>query len=175
MDRPCTRGTVTLGLGREPRSQAISASGEARFDQLPRAFEGLLVPMTITCSGFRDLASVAVLNHERPSDVVLEPLAPVCGNGHVDPGEQCDDGNRISGDGCSSTCRLEAKPVVPPARAAVREGPCSVTPGAILESARIDCSLLDPVKDKSLYDSIRARKLHKEPAYRCTAIYQCKR
>ena len=30
-----------------------------------------------------------------------------CGNGHVDPGEQCDDGNRVSGDGCSATCQNE--------------------------------------------------------------------
>jgi cysteine-rich repeat protein len=26
----------------------------------------------------------------------------------VDPGEQCDDGNTVSGDGCSSTCQNEA-------------------------------------------------------------------
>ena len=30
-----------------------------------------------------------------------------CGNGHLDPGEQCDDGNRVSGDGCSATCQNE--------------------------------------------------------------------
>jgi len=30
-----------------------------------------------------------------------------CGNHVVDPGEQCDDGNTTSGDGCSSTCELE--------------------------------------------------------------------
>ncbi len=28
---------------------------------------------------------------------------PSCGNGVVDVGEQCDDGNTVSGDGCSST------------------------------------------------------------------------
>ncbi|HEY1549598.1 MAG TPA: myxococcus cysteine-rich repeat containing protein [Kofleriaceae bacterium] len=32
----------------------------------------------------------------------------LCGNGVLDPGEQCDDGNTVSGDGCSSTCQLEA-------------------------------------------------------------------
>jgi cysteine-rich repeat protein len=31
----------------------------------------------------------------------------VCGDGFRDPGEQCDDGNTASGDGCSSTCQLE--------------------------------------------------------------------
>lgn len=31
-----------------------------------------------------------------------------CGNGVMDAGEQCDDGNGTSGDGCSSTCQTEA-------------------------------------------------------------------
>jgi cysteine-rich repeat protein len=30
-----------------------------------------------------------------------------CGNGYVDPGEQCDDGNRMDGDGCSQYCMFE--------------------------------------------------------------------
>ena len=30
----------------------------------------------------------------------------VCGNGQLDPGEECDDGNKNNGDACSSTCRL---------------------------------------------------------------------
>ena len=35
--------------------------------------------------------------------------APLCGNGQVDSGEQCDDGNTRDGDGCSSDCqRAEA-------------------------------------------------------------------
>jgi cysteine-rich repeat protein len=32
----------------------------------------------------------------------------LCGDGVIDPGEQCDDGNAKSGDCCSSTCQLEA-------------------------------------------------------------------
>ena len=32
---------------------------------------------------------------------------PVCGNGAIETGEQCDDGNTESGDGCSALCRLE--------------------------------------------------------------------
>ncbi len=31
-----------------------------------------------------------------------------CGNGTVEAGEQCDDGNRIDGDGCDSNCTLTA-------------------------------------------------------------------
>src|SRR6185436_15870448 len=34
-------------------------------------------------------------------------FAPVCGNAEIESGEQCDDGNTQDGDGCSSTCKLE--------------------------------------------------------------------
>jgi cysteine-rich repeat protein len=33
---------------------------------------------------------------------------PRCGNGFVDPGEQCDDGNLVNGDGCEANCTLPA-------------------------------------------------------------------
>jgi len=35
-------------------------------------------------------------------------LAVLCGNGTLDPGEECDDANRGDGDGCSASCQLEA-------------------------------------------------------------------
>jgi MYXO-CTERM domain-containing protein len=34
--------------------------------------------------------------------------AGICGDGLVDPGEGCDDGNNVDGDGCSATCEPEA-------------------------------------------------------------------
>jgi cysteine-rich repeat protein len=41
-------------------------------------------------------------------DVVLTPGGgAVCGNGVIEAGEQCDDGNTANGDGCSSTCAIE--------------------------------------------------------------------
>ena len=45
-----------------------------------------------------------------------------CGDGVLDLGEQCDDGNLIDGDCCSSTCQLETTDTV--CRAAA--GPCDV-------------------------------------------------
>jgi len=35
------------------------------------------------------------------------PLQSVCGNGIIENDETCDDGNSLSGDGCSSICQLE--------------------------------------------------------------------
>ena len=37
----------------------------------------------------------------------FDACGPHCGNGLIETGEQCDDKNTLSGDGCSSTCRLE--------------------------------------------------------------------
>lgn len=36
---------------------------------------------------------------------IYEQKQEVCGNAHIDPGEVCDDGNTVSGDGCSADCR----------------------------------------------------------------------
>jgi cysteine-rich repeat protein len=38
----------------------------------------------------------------------LTPTGPVCGNGVIEDGERCDDGNNIEGDGCSINCLNEA-------------------------------------------------------------------
>ena len=37
-----------------------------------------------------------------------EVITPVCGDGFIGYGEECDDGNTVSGDGCSATCIVEA-------------------------------------------------------------------
>ncbi|MBA3465143.1 MAG: DUF4215 domain-containing protein [Deltaproteobacteria bacterium] len=42
------------------------------------------------------------------------PPEPACGDHFVDAGEQCDDGNTASGDGCSATCMTEMNPPPPP-------------------------------------------------------------
>ena len=40
----------------------------------------------------------------------ISPMPPVCGDGAVDPGEECDDGNRLNGDGCDWLCRIGSDP-----------------------------------------------------------------
>lgn len=40
-----------------------------------------------------------------------DPDCQVCGDGNIDPGEECDDGNNIAGDGCFK-CKLENQPPV---------------------------------------------------------------
>lgn len=53
--------------------------------------------------------------HDDPSDSPdPRPTPPLCGDGNVDEDEQCDDNNTVSGDGCSSTCQVEATPTPGP-------------------------------------------------------------
>lgn len=53
-----------------------------------------------------------------PSDIIsiwpFRDPAPVCGNGIVENGEICDDGNLIPNDGCSATCQIEMPEPPPP-------------------------------------------------------------
>ncbi|GIV28719.1 MAG: hypothetical protein KatS3mg027_2533 [Bacteroidia bacterium] len=40
--------------------------------------------------------------------VSVQIIGPqVCGNGYLEPPEECDDGNLVNGDGCSDQCLLE--------------------------------------------------------------------
>jgi cysteine-rich repeat protein len=45
--------------------------------------------------------------HARGDFVLEKAPVPVCGNGSVESGEQCDDGNTDGGDGCSAACLVE--------------------------------------------------------------------
>ena len=65
---------------------------------------------------------------------------PVCGNGVLETGEQCDDGNVIDGDGCSAACQTEPEPSIAPP-----EGCCSTGrggSGAIVLSLATLCLVL---------------------------------
>ena len=54
----------------------------------------------------------------------------VCGDGTQEEGEQCDDGNTVNGDGCSSNCRLEfTEETEPNDTCAAPNGPYLIPPG----------------------------------------------
>lgn len=45
-------------------------------------------------------------------EAYLPPPGPACGNGKLEAGEECDDGNAAGGDGCSAACAAEPPPPV---------------------------------------------------------------
>lgn len=83
------------------------------FDSFPAEFIPLAIAKGITGPG-----SLTFADKSFGIPYILasgEGVAPIlCGNGKPDPGEQCDDGNTASGDGCSSQCLTEAPVNDPP-------------------------------------------------------------
>ena len=54
-----------------------------------------------------DSAASDVTSDQASEAAEAGSAGPNCGNGVLDPGEQCDDGNRFNLDGCDSSCRYE--------------------------------------------------------------------
>jgi cysteine-rich repeat protein len=66
----------------------------------------------------------------------------ICGNGHVDPGEGCDDGNRVNGDCCNSGCLSDANGTrCDDADACTRSDACQG--GVCVGSNPVSCSASD--------------------------------
>jgi uncharacterized delta-60 repeat protein len=53
------------------------------------------------------VAGVATVGGRRVFALARYLPGDICGNGILEPGEQCDDGNTADGDCCSSTCQLQ--------------------------------------------------------------------
>jgi cysteine-rich repeat protein len=49
----------------------------------------------------------SALDCPRMTCIAGQCVSPSCGNGIVESGEECEDGNSIDGDGCSAMCRRE--------------------------------------------------------------------
>ena len=97
----CNPGDQQVGMdcpaGRECYTLSLSC-GSGQYNTITCAY-GTDASVDVGASG----ASAGAL--DTGVDVRMIRL---CGNGVLDPGEQCDDGNRTNGDGCSATCQIEA-------------------------------------------------------------------
>jgi len=69
-----------------------------------------------------------------------------CGNGNVDPGEQCDDGNLTSGDGCENDCTWSPNTPTP-----------GVTPTAAEATPPADRALTNPIRSLIRKGPIRVK------------------
>src|SRR5262245_64750215 len=61
---------------------------------------------TKLCGGADPLHFPCTVTFATPEEVERVCIAE-CGDGILDPGEECDDGNNANGDGCSATCTKE--------------------------------------------------------------------
>jgi len=81
--------------------------------------------------------------------------AELCGNGALDAGEQCDDGNLLDGDGCNAECRIRLCLAVPPSDCiAARRASFAVSQKITekRESASFKLSLADFAEETSPLD-----------------------
>jgi cysteine-rich repeat protein len=102
-------------LGRLPRGISSGALGELLVIDSAGGTGGAgalftVHPMTgvrTRISDFGNGAEGPIGARPQGMCVVPVPAASRCGDGILDPGEECDDGNLTDGDGCSAVCRLE--------------------------------------------------------------------
>ena len=103
-----------------PHTHCYSPPVDECYDQEPGCYAGPVVCSRgtimsychLSCGGLSDIDLVfgaAVSAQIRSTVATASCLAPAgdCGNGVLEAGEQCDDGNTVAGDGCSPNCRLE--------------------------------------------------------------------
>ena len=75
--------------------------------------------------------------------IVSRGATPInCGNGKLEPGEECDDGNLVDGDGCNKICKLET--TTPPPPPSGGNGTCSCPGGGGSGPGTKKCELCDP-------------------------------
>jgi formylglycine-generating enzyme len=77
----------------------------SRSGRLDLVLEGLDAAGQTVASGTAE--TVIVVGGQVTVYSVLTPGPMLCGNGVTDPGEECDDGNLVSFDGCDFRCRAE--------------------------------------------------------------------
>ncbi|MBY0538289.1 hypothetical protein K2P47_02735 [Patescibacteria group bacterium] len=59
------------------------------------------------CAGLQSTCTVTITGDTEVSAQYIAQAAGQCGNAVVTSGEMCDDGNTVSGDGCSVSCTIE--------------------------------------------------------------------
>ena len=73
----------------------------------PRSATALLLLASVAaCTGDDSSNVEAGESGSETGPPSFEPPEAECGNGYLEPGEQCDDANLIDGDGCDSMCQI---------------------------------------------------------------------
>lgn len=76
-------------------------------DRLCYKIRCLQKPTISSDTAFTDIFGARTLSRYRPFLVCGPAEASLCGDGNLDFGEDCDDGNHANGDCCASNCRAE--------------------------------------------------------------------
>ncbi len=94
----------------------------------------------------------------------------VCGNGHVDPGEACDDGNTVSGDGCNADCtQVQSGYTCPKDPTTGAGGACTPAPQSVCGNAQLGPSEQCDDGNKVSGDGCSST-CALEPGYTCNTV-----
>jgi cysteine-rich repeat protein len=63
--------------------------------------------LSVSCGGKVDLNFVGAPSGSGGTGGTGTMVSATCGDGVIDQGKECDDGNTVSGDGCSAECKIE--------------------------------------------------------------------
>lgn len=96
-------GTVASGTGMTVREKALARRLARLKHEGLSAFEHAILPRI---SSRRHGTGALVIQHSSSAPSVA--IKAGCGDGLITGTEQCDDGNAVSGDGCSSSCQIES-------------------------------------------------------------------
>jgi len=106
--QPDAQGVTTFRIYLRQSGQSYGAPA---WQGLPTPVSGVYTAQITAPDGVTVYATGTAVNASGESvlsnEITLAAPAPVCGNAVVETGETCDDGNKVSGDGCSSTCTIE--------------------------------------------------------------------
>ena len=94
-------GAVTLAGTIDATARTFTASGHSESFCSSLTINGSVAPDGASFRGTFDCVG--------PVPASGTFVGSRCGNGVLDPGEECDDGNVFDGDCCSSTCRFEPR------------------------------------------------------------------
>lgn len=96
---PWLVGVDPIAFSLEPlESAAVTVTVDPEFAPAGVSIDAIQVESDAHSAGLIDVT------------VTLQAPPPVCGDGRLDSGEFCDDGNSENGDGCSPDCTCESTP-----------------------------------------------------------------
>lgn len=108
---------TSLSLGFAPRNLVGNEPWYAPYVDLAREAAALTPLLNdpahlLTRGEMAELTVRFIEKRTADGDGVPDGTTPaVCGNGNVEKGEQCDDGNQLNGDGCSEICISVPEPI----------------------------------------------------------------
>ncbi|MDP2628929.1 MAG: DUF4215 domain-containing protein [Nanoarchaeota archaeon] len=127
----------------ERSAVGLNENGEAVFTFTPKLVNNVktirIVPI-IKVDGKRKYLSVqdSVQISQEGGKTTAEKVTSICGNAQIESGEECDDGNAVSGDGCSMDCKVETTTTTDTS-AVCGDGACDSSESC--SSCSVDCGV----------------------------------